>query len=347
MRVRWAAIGAAIAVTLGGGALGVVRATSSSGERAVFVPIAPCRLFDTRASDNIGSRSSPIGVGETFTQQVHGTNGNCTVPSDAVGVAMNVTTVNGTAASFLTIWPEDAAKPLASSLNWIPGAPPTPNKVDVKLSATGAISLFNKSGSVDVLADVVGYYVDHNHDDRYYTKSEVYSKAELYSKAEIDNYLAELDSQTVRMSANPSNMIGLSEHDVAVFRPINGINWCVTVESDIGIAVLLPLEMPIGAHLLGIDIEFFDGNTAQQYTATLYEYSQDALSFFPAGHRGSTTGGSATGGLGAIVEQHLTVNAETVVDEGDVFNIRFEGLPGVLEAANGVCSVTIEYEQAP
>ena len=35
------------------------------------------------------------------------------------------------------------------------------------LSATGFVSVYNANGSVDVLADVVGYYVDHNHDDRY------------------------------------------------------------------------------------------------------------------------------------------------------------------------------------
>ena len=49
------------------------------------------------------------------------------------------------------------------------------------------------------------------------------------------------------------------------------------VESDIGIAVVLPLEMPIGAQLLNVDIGFFDGSTAEGYTATLYEYIPWAL----------------------------------------------------------------------
>ena len=47
---------------------------------------------------------------------------------------------------------------MASSLNPVAGAPATPNKVDVKLSGDGKISLFNLAGTVDVLADVVGYY---------------------------------------------------------------------------------------------------------------------------------------------------------------------------------------------
>ena len=172
-RSRWAALGAAVAVGLGGGGLAVTHATSGSGERDVFVPITPCRLFDTRPATQVGGRSTPIGPGETMVQAVTGTNGKCVLAGDATAVAMNVTSVNGTAGSFLTIWPSDTSLPLASSLNWAPGSPPTPNKVDVKLSATGTISLFNNAGTVDVLADVVGYYVDHNHDDRYFTKAEI------------------------------------------------------------------------------------------------------------------------------------------------------------------------------
>ena len=49
LRTRWAAIGAACAVTLGGGALGIVQATVSTGDRAVYVPISPVRVLDTRA----------------------------------------------------------------------------------------------------------------------------------------------------------------------------------------------------------------------------------------------------------------------------------------------------------
>ncbi len=177
VRTRWAAIGAAIAVSIGGGGLVITHAAVSSGERDAFVPIAPCRVFDTRSGPtNVGPRSTPIGAGETYTQQITGANGNCTtpIPADATAVAMNVTVVDGTSAGFLTIWPSDVTpRPTVSSLNWTPGAPPTPNKVDTKLSPTGQINLFNSAGTVNVLADIVGYYADHNHDDRYFTKTEV------------------------------------------------------------------------------------------------------------------------------------------------------------------------------
>jgi hypothetical protein len=154
---------------MGAGGIGLSHAISTDGGN-VYVPISPCRLFDTRSGAlNVGPRATPLGAGETYTQQVTGNNGQCVdIPADATGVAMNVTVVDGTAAGYLTLFPGDlASAPNASNLNWVPGAPPTPNKVDVKLSPVGAINLFNSAGTVNVLADVVGYYQDHNHDDRY------------------------------------------------------------------------------------------------------------------------------------------------------------------------------------
>gem|GEM_PF-4345191 len=172
--MRWAAAGAAVAVSLGAGSVAVTRAVVSSGDRPVFIAITPCRLFDTRpGGDNVGPRSTPLGAGQTMFQQVRGANGNCTIPEGATGVALNVTVVNGTASSFLTLFPADATRPLAASLNWTPGAPPTPNKVDIKLAADGRIALYNLAGSVDVVADAVGYYEGHDHDDRYYTKAQI------------------------------------------------------------------------------------------------------------------------------------------------------------------------------
>ena len=50
MRTRWAAIGAAVAITFGAGGLGIVSAAIGYGERTVYVPIVPCRVLDTRSA---------------------------------------------------------------------------------------------------------------------------------------------------------------------------------------------------------------------------------------------------------------------------------------------------------
>ena len=129
---------------------------------STFVPVTPCRLFDTRPGEPPNSgKKTPLAAGEAnaLMQQVTGDIGNCVgIPTGATAVAMNVTIVNPTAQSNLRLFPNGAATPLVSNLNWLPGQSPTPNKVDVKLSGDGKIKLVNFNGSVDVIGDVVGYY---------------------------------------------------------------------------------------------------------------------------------------------------------------------------------------------
>ena len=158
LRARWAALGAAVAVSLGGGAMWMVDAAPAD-DGVEFVAITPCRLFATRpAPSTVGARSLPLGAQETFTADVWGTNGNCTVPTTATSVVMNVTVLAGSATSNLTVFPADAVKPNTSNLNWRAGDGATPNAVTVGLSATGSVSFYNAAGTVQVIADIVGYY---------------------------------------------------------------------------------------------------------------------------------------------------------------------------------------------
>ena len=123
-RSRWAAIGAAVAVTIGGG--GLLRANAAddvSGGAAVFIgQTTPCRLLDTRSiPDTGGSRSGPLGPDETYTTAVTGTHGNCTIPTDVSSLVMNVTAADQSAASYLTLFAADIARPGTSNLNWSDG----------------------------------------------------------------------------------------------------------------------------------------------------------------------------------------------------------------------------------
>ncbi|MGB8860562.1 MAG: glycosyl hydrolase family 28-related protein [Ilumatobacteraceae bacterium] len=71
---------------------------------------------------------------------------------------MNVTFVNPSASGYLTVYPPDAALPITSNLNWTAGQAPAPNAVTVRLSADGRVGFYNFAGTVDLIADVVGYY---------------------------------------------------------------------------------------------------------------------------------------------------------------------------------------------
>jgi hypothetical protein len=126
-----------------------------AGTGKLFHPLSPGRILDSRPiADNIGGYTTPWGAGESRTVAVAGVAG---VLTGADSVVANVTVTNTTSSSFLTLWPQGASRPTTSSLNWITGET-IPNAATIKLSASGAISIFNSSGTVDAICDVAGYY---------------------------------------------------------------------------------------------------------------------------------------------------------------------------------------------
>jgi hypothetical protein len=177
-RSRWAAFGAAVAVTLGGGGVGLVGASVDSGDRAVTVTVSPQRIVDTRTGLGLSGvmvNAVPRDVQVTGTVEVASGGSKVVVPSDAVAVLVNVTVILPSSAGFLSLRPAGAVGvPSTSTVNFQPGTV-EPNAATVDL-AGGKVQVFVKTaasgGSAHVLVDVVGYTVGHTHDDRYYTESE-------------------------------------------------------------------------------------------------------------------------------------------------------------------------------
>jgi hypothetical protein len=156
-RSRWAAVGAAVAVSLGAGGLGWV-ANAANSAPSTFVAITPCRLFDTRpAPDGVGDRQTPLAAGEELTRQVIGTNGNCTIPAGATAISYNLT-VPTALSGFLTVFPADAPRPNSSSINPVAGESVKANGGVVGLSPAGAIKLFTLTGPTNAILDITGYY---------------------------------------------------------------------------------------------------------------------------------------------------------------------------------------------
>lgn len=161
VRVRWAAIGAAVAVTLGAGGLVGVGATSSSSTDATLVPVSPVRILDTRSGDRVGDLTD----GASITVQVTGevaTVGQGTkqvVPAGAAAITGNLTVVDTQAneyGGFATMYPCDATRPDASNLNFVSGVT-VANSVAVPLSSAGTVCVY-VYGTAHVLLDVSGYY---------------------------------------------------------------------------------------------------------------------------------------------------------------------------------------------
>ena len=151
-------VAAACCVSVIGGVAAFSIAGAASAPPSSFVSITPCRLLDTRAASQVGDLAGPLGANQTVTLAAVGTHGNCTIPAGTTGLVTNVTIVNPTAASVLTLWPSDAPRPSSSNLNWVAKQAPTPNQVTVGLPAAGSFKVWNSAGTVDVIIDIVGYY---------------------------------------------------------------------------------------------------------------------------------------------------------------------------------------------
>ncbi|MFK7919550.1 MAG: DUF5074 domain-containing protein [Ilumatobacter sp.] len=156
-------VSGALAVAAASTFIGVQLASgSTAASETVFVPVAPCRLVDTRPGDlNVGPVAVQIGAGQDATFTAWGTgdaNSLCDIPATATAIATNTTAVRPTARTFVTLYPADVANPGTSNLNVTAGATPTPNAANVPLSSDGKFNVFNNAGSVDIIVDVNGYF---------------------------------------------------------------------------------------------------------------------------------------------------------------------------------------------
>ncbi len=142
-----------------GATTGVVRVTLPNGNLTSnadfvvpgpyqFVSITPCRLIDTRQTQN------PIQGGSfqnfTLTQL-----GNCGIPASAAVYSLNVTVAPHGPLQFLTVWTEGEVRPFASTMN----SPDGRTKADAAIVPAGnnAISVYS-SDTTDLILDINGYF---------------------------------------------------------------------------------------------------------------------------------------------------------------------------------------------
>jgi len=197
-RSRWAAIGAAVAVTLGGGGLiGVSAATST--DPATFTPVDPVRVLDTRSplwtdADVKGARTHEsttilkvTGPIETLTNEIVTAT---PVPAGATAIQATLTLDGHQKYSngygFVTAYGCAAATdapPNASTINMNDGGA-VANSTVIPVDSSGNICL-NVYGTTDLILDITGFY----------------SKAvDAYSKTQIDEKLAEINNETMKRS---------------------------------------------------------------------------------------------------------------------------------------------------
>jgi alpha-tubulin suppressor-like RCC1 family protein len=139
----WAGPGAADAVV---DLEGYYSPSAGSG----YTSLSPQRALDTR--NGTGGVTGKLQPGQTVSLDL-----SSRLPAGATTAVFNLTAVEPTDSTFVTAWPSDAARPVASNLNAAPGQI-TPNLVTVKVGPDRKVNLYNKNGRVDLIADLAGYY---------------------------------------------------------------------------------------------------------------------------------------------------------------------------------------------
>ncbi|MHB1720271.1 MAG: hypothetical protein ACYCTL_08320 [Acidimicrobiales bacterium] len=140
---------------------------TTSATSGAFHAESPTRIADSRctgssppslcSSESLPSANSgfvTLGPGATDTLAVAGVGG---VPSSGAEAAiMNFAVTDTTASSFLSVYP-GSTRPEVSNLNWMAGETLS-NNVVVGLSTSGTVTVYNNSGTANVVVDVEGWF---------------------------------------------------------------------------------------------------------------------------------------------------------------------------------------------
>ncbi|HWM89561.1 MAG TPA: carboxypeptidase regulatory-like domain-containing protein [Thermoanaerobaculia bacterium] len=116
-----------------------------------YTIVPPCRLLDTRIS------GGPISSG---VETEFATAGQCSIPADAVAIAVNVTVIDPSNGGHVEIYPLAGERPFTSTVNFGSGQV-RPNNAIVPLAADGSFQVFfviTGGGTSELVIDVVGYF---------------------------------------------------------------------------------------------------------------------------------------------------------------------------------------------
>jgi len=130
---------------------GYYSSTPAANGSGLYDPVSPTRVLGTLAA------GAKIGPGTASAVTVASSNVSDAVPPTATAVVLNVTASQGSAASYLTVYPAGVTRPLASNVNFTAGET-VANRVTVGVGTSGQVEVFNGAGTVNVDVDVSGYY---------------------------------------------------------------------------------------------------------------------------------------------------------------------------------------------
>ncbi|MFF5174139.1 right-handed parallel beta-helix repeat-containing protein [Micromonospora sp. NPDC000089] len=133
---------------------GITRTETCTVVGATYTALSPMRVLDTRAAIGVGG-TTPVPANSEIVLSLPQVGG---VPAaDITAVVLNLTVTGPTTAGFLRVWPDGAALPDVSNLNFVAGET-VPNLVTVPTS-NGRLRIRNTGGgTAHVVADLQGFY---------------------------------------------------------------------------------------------------------------------------------------------------------------------------------------------
>lgn len=122
---------------------------------ALFFPVTPERICDTRSGNTTACTGHSVGAGSTLV--VNGVGTASGDPAAPVAIVVNATAIQGSASTFLSLYPDGAPpSPLTSDLNPSAGQI-VANLAIVGLNA-GRLDVYNNQGVIDVALDAEGWF---------------------------------------------------------------------------------------------------------------------------------------------------------------------------------------------
>lgn len=125
-----------------------------------FVPIPPCRMFDTRIDSDGFFAPEPV-IANRVQPVLLRPDRRCGIPADAQAYSFKITAFPREPIGFLTIWPYGTPRPLTSTLNSFQ-AKTVSNAALVQAGTGGSISVYS-TGTTDLLLIVDGYFAPVTH----------------------------------------------------------------------------------------------------------------------------------------------------------------------------------------
>ncbi len=126
-----------------------------------YVSLTPFRILDTRSSSCVNCSGGALGPHTSRTVTIAGYHDPSTgqsLPSSGVqAVVLNLTAVGGTSGTYLAVFPAGATGTSTSTVNARRGEV-IANLAIAPLGSGGAIDVYNAAGTVNVVADVLGYF---------------------------------------------------------------------------------------------------------------------------------------------------------------------------------------------